>query len=52
MKEGLTYVTIEYEDGSVVEGIGFQGLLLANMEMVGFLVANNAPEVRDEATDR
>jgi hypothetical protein len=47
----LTYVTIEYEDGSIVEGVGCAGLLIHNAAMIDFLVANNAPEVREDSTN-
>ena len=37
----LTWIVIEYENGTTVEGVGCQGLLLHNAVMTDYLVAAN-----------
>jgi hypothetical protein len=47
-----TLLTIEYEDGSVVQGIVPGGLLLANAKWIDWLVAANDPLTDNKNTGK
>lgn len=43
-----TEITIEYEDGTVVQGVIPEGLLISSAKWIDWLVANNDPRVQND----